>query len=325
MTAALVATERPSGNDYMIIDLDTGTVAYEALISQDDANARYNTTPYKTTKMVLRKVPKTADSAYPNGYRTGYSGDVYDGPHDWITDKDWYIGVFMVTQAQYSKICGTNPSKYTSANTVITGDVIAHRPVESVLWIDLRGEDAALPTNTVTPKADGGFLQRLNYLTQRTSGMTGFDLPTEIMFEIAQRAGSTSLFAWGDTASEDYVVCKQNSGAVNNNNKGTPLAVGSKLPNSWGLYDTTGNVYEWMLDDTDLYNLASAIDPFTPNWNASKAVTTRFIRGGGCFINSYSDNQFRPSFRHSNAVWKEAAVRDAYDYTIGLRVAYIVK
>ena len=69
MSAALYNATAPSGDDYMVIDLDTGAVAYEGLLaSQGASNARYNTAIYKTDKMVLRKIPRSADSAeLPNG------------------------------------------------------------------------------------------------------------------------------------------------------------------------------------------------------------------------------------------------------------------
>ena len=95
MTATLLAAENPSGDDYMIVDLQTGEVTYEGLLGtgadgQTRSNARYNTDEYKTTKMVLRKVPRWADRASlpngaslpENGYPTGYKGTTdTDGIH----------------------------------------------------------------------------------------------------------------------------------------------------------------------------------------------------------------------------------------------------
>ena len=64
MTARLVASDAPSGDDYMIVNLSNGAVTYEGLLaSPDDSNARYNTEEYKTGKMVLRKIPRWADRA----------------------------------------------------------------------------------------------------------------------------------------------------------------------------------------------------------------------------------------------------------------------
>ena len=332
--ATIAASAIPSGNEYMIVDLETGMTTYEGMASQDAANARYNTGEYKTSKMVFRKVPKTAESDYPNGYRTGHP-DFYDtpyncrnAPYDWKTTKDFYIGVFMVTQKQYEKICGTgsNPSVFTKANTKVAGDVIEYRPVDSVTWSGLRGE-ASLPTNTVVPNASGSFLERFNHITQIGAGITGFDLPTEVMFEIAQRAGSTNKYVWGDAPSTLYAVSKQNSGAANDNNLGTTLAVGTLLSNSWGLYDTTGNIYEWCRDDADRYSLSQVTDPFKPNWNPNQSaadIDNRYIRGGGVLINNYTDTQFTPSFRKNSALYKNKDNPTDGKY-IGFRVAYIVQ
>ena len=171
MTATLFTTNVPSGNDYMIVDLTSGAVTYEGLFaSQAESNSRYNVTDYKTDKMVLRKIPRTADSAeLPNGpFASGYpTGDSVHYPSGsdansstiWTVDRNYYIGVFPVTQYQYRKLYGSNPSKKTST---ISGNTADYRPVEYVSWDDLRLPTTASTSSIpVVASNSGTFFQRL--------------------------------------------------------------------------------------------------------------------------------------------------------------------
>ena len=85
------------------------------------------------------------------------------------------------------------------------------------------------------------------------------------MSEIAERAGATTTYFWGDTVDADYIVCSDNSG-------GAKAVVGSRKPNNWGLYDTAGNVWELCLDGMGEGG-TSGTDPFSPRlvWSGYKA------------------------------------------------------
>ena len=327
LVATLFTTNIPSGNDYMIVNLENGAVIYEGLFAtQDESNARYNTDGYKTGRMVLRKVPKWTDrdtlpnaadlasqSGYPTGDNMNYgSGKYINTEKTWATERDYYIGVFPVTQFQYARIgadAGNTPSLKTST---VAGNPVELRPVEQVSWNDLRLSDTA-PTSAIPAVAtanSGTFFQRLNFLT---GNGYGFDLPTEVMFEIAERSGATTTFYWGGTADPAYVVCSANSG-------GSTVAVGSRLPNNWGLYDTAGNLWEWCLDGRSGANNGgidmTGADAFTP-YNGSEVGTLRRQRGGG-YYNDVSDAQnMRASFRAGD----NAGTRGYY---CGFRVAMIV-
>ncbi len=323
MTATLSAADNPSGDDYMVVELsgdNKGRISYEGLLAtQSASDERYNTDEYKTTKLVLRKVPRWADrGVLPNaaklsamtGYPTGYSGDstvTANSPAKWPTARDYYIGVFPVTQTQYQTITGSNPSKFTTA---VEGNVVGHRPVEKVSWNTLR--DSTAVTASITPSATGGFFARINHATSRN-----FDLPTEVMFEIAQRAGSTDVYSWGPDPSEDYIVSSENSG-------GSTVAVGSRLPNDWGLFDTAGNVREWCLDangsnsSTPTPNLNSRTDAFTP-YTANNR-TYRMYRGGGAY--AYPVLSGKTSER-SKASYRDGNIATTVLDTLGFRVALI--
>ena len=325
MTATLSAADDPSGDDYIVVELsgeNKGRISYEGLLaSQQASNDRYNTDDYKTTKLVLRKVPRWADrGALPNaavlssmaGYPTGYSGDsqvTKNSPKKWPTARDYYIGVFPVTQTQYETIVGSNPS---SNKTVIEGNEVGHRPVEMVSWNTLR--DSTPIRDSIAPSATGGFFARLDYATSRN-----FDLPTEVMFEIAQRAGSTAIYSWGDTPSTNYVVTSETSG-------GSTVAVGSRLPNNWGLFDTTANVREWCLDACDRTSSAPnqdlnlRTDAFTPNW--VNGVNYRIFRGGGSYASAVLASG--DASQRCKASYRDAQTTTFTNRSVGFRVALIV-
>ena len=318
VTAQLFSADNPSGDDYMVVDLGTGAVSYEGILaSQDASNARYNSDyTYKTNNLVLRKVPVwAARSQLPNaaalssltGYPTGMDDNI-DGASSsvtyknsrayWQTARDYYIGIFPVTQEQYKKIYGENTAPNWRTYAPVYGS--------GVTWNSLRMSTTA-PADRIPAVSSftGTFFQRLNYMT----GLY-FDLPTELAWEIAARAGATTKYPWGSSANRNYYVCKDDMPSGYNG----PLAVGTKLPNDWGIYDMIGNIFEWCLDDTTRLNLADAEDPFSP---ASSDKTSRIVRGAN-YESWWNEAPLRPSLRSTSG-----AGSDQYG-KYGFRVVFIV-
>ena len=309
MTATLLSADAPSGNDYMIIDLANNcAISFEGLLaSQELSNQRYNTATYKTTKMVLRKV--AAGGTYPTGRNSVASNQ----PRTWTTDRDYYLGIFGVTQDQYTQLGFSNPSPSQHQG-------IAAAPVTRVTYDLLRGSGTA-PADAVPPADnvnDSSYLKRLNY---KTGNKFGFDLPTEIMFEIAARAGATTKYWWGDDADSAKVVCSQNPG---------PQAVGSCPANSWGFYDMAGNVAtlcrDTQADGDTPENLHDAPDPWTPVGSVEYGyVQTR----QGNYSNGYDSGLLTASTRganYSNGSSNGGLVgRTEQKFTCGFRIACIMK
>ena len=139
--------------------------------------------------------------------------DAGDGekPVHSVTVSDFYIGKYEVTQAQWKAVMGKNPSHYKGEN----------RPVERVSWYDIQK-----------------FIEKLNAKTGKR-----YRLPTEAEWEYAARGGNQSK-GYKYSGSNDI-----GSVAWYTNNSGDRThPVGQKQPNELGLYDMTGNVWEWCSD-----------------------------------------------------------------------------
>jgi len=119
---------------------------------------------------------------------------------------------YEVTQAQWQKIMGKNPSRFSRCG--------GNCPVEQVSWRDVQI-----------------FIQRLN----KKSKHQGFRLPTEAEWEYACRSGGKNELYCGGRNLDSL-------GWYNNNSNGRTHPVGMKQPNGLGLYDMSGNVYEWCQD-----------------------------------------------------------------------------
>ena len=304
ITATLFPTNAPL-NDYMIIDLATGAVEYERLLAtQADSDERYNTTEYKTAKMVLRKVPKWSDAnTLPNyaavsalgGYPTGHSGfNSGDGGSAEIfasgknsrvyrkPDKDYYLSIFNLTVGQYDTVTGGSNTSDTQCKQGAGYNSVRNGESETDV-------SCLTATNAIVANETGTFFQRLNYRT----GFY-FDYPTEVMHEIAARAGATTVYLWGDTTDgyADYAV---------DVNSGNTKQVATKKPNAWGFYDMCGLGYDYCLGSLRC-NVASgrpdlsSIDVFKPS-TETRGVQGHPFKGGGAFSGKITDGTFKASHR----------------------------
>ena len=215
MDAAVFRVEVRSFRPYCTVDL-VGSPGAVSLLGEAPKDGW--TSADKQDRIVLRRV----------GSGTVRLGGV---AHTTVT-KPFYIGVFELTQEQYERVTGTNPSEFPGAR----------HPVEQVSWNDLRGNSSgAYPWPAVRGVDPASFIGRLRTLTG-----VEFDLPTEAQWEIACRAGTASAYNNGgdDERSMDGLGRHYHNGGF----EGHHVEVGSYAPNALGIYDMHGNVWEWCLD-----------------------------------------------------------------------------
>ena len=198
-------------------------------------------------------------------------GDDDEKPVHSVTLSDYYIGQTEVTQELWQAVMGSNPAKYEKGPTL---------PVYYVSWNDCQE-----------------FISKLNRLTGGR-----FRLPTEAEWEYAARGGNKSRGY--KYSGSDYL----GSVAWYKDNSGREVhPVGSKSANELGLYDMSGNVFEWCSDWYGSY-------PSSPQTNPTGASSGsgRVLRGGGyCFKESNCRSAFRVSI-----------VPASRFYSWGFRLAY---
>jgi formylglycine-generating enzyme required for sulfatase activity len=141
--------------------------------------------------------------------------------HQVTINYSFYMGKYEVTQEQYVKLMGNNPSN--------------------------RCFDPKCPVDGVSWNAAKEFLGRLN----AKDSAYKYRLPSEAEWEYSCRAGTTTIFAFGDGLSSDKANFNGDlpyGGAPKGPYLKEPATIGSYLPNAWGLYDMHGNVSEWCED-----------------------------------------------------------------------------
>ncbi|MDY4862163.1 MAG: formylglycine-generating enzyme family protein [Candidatus Onthomorpha sp.] len=237
-------------------------------------NNSYNEQTF-TVKGVEFKMIKVEGGTFNMGAtseQTNYDND--EKPVHSVTLSDYYIGETEVTQELWQAVMGSNPSRFTGNN---------QRPVENVSWNDCQE-----------------FIRRLNSLTGKN-----FRLPTEAEWEYAARGGKHSksyVYKYSGSNNADEVAWYDS----NSGSKTHPVK--TKKANKLGLYDMSGNVYEWCNDwyGKDYYQNSPQTNPTGPSEGEY-----RVLRGGSWF---YLDRYVRVSFRRN-------FTPDRRDYYDGLRLA----
>ena len=182
--------------------------------------------------------------------------------------NNYYIGKYEVTQALWQAVMGSNPSSFKGYDL----------PVEEVSWNDCQD-----------------FISKLNAMTGKR-----FRLPTEAEWEYAARGGKKSRgYQYsGSNTLGDVAWYGDNSGSKTH-------AVGTKQPNELGIYDMTGNVWEWCQDWYDSYSSSPQTNP-----TGAASGSSRVFRGGSCY---FSARDCRTSYR-------DCITPDYRDGNLGLRL-----
>ena len=199
----------------------------------------------------------------------GGDADDDEKPAHKVTLSSYYIGETVVTQALWQAVMGSNPSHFKGN----------YRPVENMSWYDCQK-----------------FIKKLNSMTGRS-----FRLPTEAEWEFAARGGRKSRgYKYSGSNTLERVAW------YNANSGGETHSVKNRSGNELGLYDMSGNVWEWCQDWYDDYNSASQTNPAGPSSGSERVYRggswysiAEFCRVSGRYLNS-------PNYRY---------------YYLGLRLA----
>lgn len=198
--------------------------------------------------------------------------------HEVTLTRDYYLGAFEVTQSQYEKVMGKNPSFFQGKN--IEQRIPAKINPETGRTIE---EAKIFPVDSANHPAEGvswddavEFCKRLSALPDEKTAGRVYRLPTEAEWEYACRAGSKTAFCFGDEPDllKEYAWFSDIS-----DSKTHP--VGEKKPNVWGLYDMHGNVLEWCADIYSEYPKVAVKDPAGSFERSNLRVTRGGYRGSG--------------------------------------------
>ena len=235
---------------YCVIDLSGGSSAqsYPVAYMPAPPSGGFSTTEYKTTKLVLKRVDA-------GSFIIGY--DQSDESHRVTLSKPFYMGLYEVTQRQWELVMGSNP-----CSSISCGEGDAY-PVHKVSYDMIRGTSNGKNWPESNLVDSSSFLGKLRDRTK-----LDFDLPTEAQWEYACRAGTTTMYSYGDRPNGAYMWDSSNSSSRTHK-------VGTRLPNKWGFYDMHGNLWEWCLDRYMSLSLSYGTDP-----KGAALGSDRVVRGG---------------------------------------------
>ncbi len=265
-----------------------------------------------TMGSALEEIEQTLKFIHPNHeyYKRWQDCVRSEAPqHKVILTLPIYLGVNEVTQAQYEKVMGVNPSHFAligEGKKAVAGLDTGSHPVETVSWNDaaefclkLSEQEELKPFyfragETITP-LDG----------------TGYRLPTEAEWENACRAGTTTKYWIGDEADELL-----RAGWFGTSSGGRSHAVGELKANAYGLFDTHGNVWEYVEDwwgpkYFEELQKKPAVDPIAPS-----SESHRHLIRGGCWI----DHASRCRAAHRDACYPAGS-----SIFTGFRVSLVIR
>lgn len=182
--------------------------------------------------------------------------------HKVTLTKPFYLGKFTITQEQWKLLMRKKPSGW----PLTKGDQL---PITYLSWVDCQE-----------------FIKKLNASTKG-----GYRLPTETEWEYACRAGTATMYSFGDEITP-------NNANYDESNKGKPVTGGSYKPNAFGLYDMHGNVWEWCEEWFGDYPTGEVTDPQGPQIGES-----RILRGGSFdFSGSFARSAMRSNLTQGGRI-----------------------
>jgi formylglycine-generating enzyme required for sulfatase activity len=227
--------------------------------------------PVIVLQNLVNNMVRVKGGTFTMGATSEQGSDAYsdEKPTHQVIVSSFSIGKYEVTQEEWEAVMGSNPSYFKGAK----------RPVENVSWNECQM-----------------FIRKLNSMTGKH-----FRLPTEAEWEYAARGGNKSIgYKYAGSDNLDHVAWyDNNSGSMTHN-------VGQKSPNELGVYDMSGNVWEWCQDLKGSYNSNRQKNPTGPSSGSG------LVGRGGSWISNA--RYCRVSYRFSKSY-------DYKFYSLGLRLA----
>lgn len=201
-----------------------------------------------------------------------------EGPrHRVKISRPYYLGIYFVTQGEYERVMGMNPSAFcakpmdaSAFRPPLAQDVAGLRPGDAKR---VAGRDTSRhPVDTVSWNDAMEFCRRLSQLPEERGAKRMYRLPTEAEWEYACRAGTTTHWWCGndEAALLECAWYARNAGSMTH-------PVGEKRANPWGLFDMYGQLWQWCMDwnDEKYYGQSPGVDP-----PGSQKGWSRAYRGG---------------------------------------------
>ena len=275
----MIKAERAGKTTTKNVSVNQGVGSIDVRLGFGLLSPNWNSSVTQAQRTVLQRLidnmVKVEGGSFTMGATSEQGGDAYESekPAHIVTLSDYYIGKYEVTQEEWRAVMGNNPSYFKGDNL----------PVEQVCWNDCQE-----------------FIKKLNSMT----GLN-FSLPTEAQWEYAARGGkhSNGYKYSGSNNIDDVAWYSSNSSSQTHQ-------VGTKRANELGLYDMSGNVYEWCQDWYGSYSSSSQTNP-----TGSSSGSSRVNRGGSWGIIAWI---CRVSFRG----YGTPGIRNFY---LGLRLSSVCR
>ena len=290
VTVRINAWSRSSPPDYMVVDLETPNDVRYYTSTNALPDGGLTNRAYASSRLVMKYVEAkgvTYTMGSPSNAR-GYSAS--HAEHSATLSDNYYIGIYTITQGQWKRIIGWYPASKYSPSDAATRDFY---PVQYAAYNEIREvapeNDNTLVSDTSDAKGekdvvgDGAYAYPaapapVSWLGQLSNHAgIAFDLPSECEWEYACRAGNYGA-KWGDGTAIKNTDVDENLDKIGfyTSNSGRVInQVGLLEPNSWGIYDMHGNVWEWCLDF-----FQGNISSLNGSVNTTTNGTARTERGG---------------------------------------------